>query len=217
MKKITLFLNLLLFLGLVACGDAPDQASTEGSTETEPAPIETETGETPPTPEEAMAKVAEVLKGVDESKEVAIVNFRDLQDLLPAKLAGMPRTDREGETSGAMGLKVSMARAAYEVGDGEVEIEVVDTGGLGIATMAAAAWASAEVDREDANGYERTTTIHGYKGYEDWDRSAKNGSIALMVGERFVINIDGQGIDDPALLKKMAKEMNLGNLEKMAR
>ena len=35
------------------------------------------------------------------------VDFRQLQELLPEEVVGLPRTNREGERSGAMGMTVS--------------------------------------------------------------------------------------------------------------
>ena len=60
----------------------------------------------------------------------------------------MERTKNEGETTGAMGFKVSTAKASFKDGDKRIEIEIIDVGGIGMAAMGMAAWSMAEIDKE---------------------------------------------------------------------
>jgi hypothetical protein len=84
----------------------------------------------------------------------------------------------------------------------------------GAAAMATYAWASMEVDRENETGYEKTTTIKGYRGYEKFDRQTNYGELSLMVGGRFMVELEGNevGIDG---LKAALDKLDLGKLEGM--
>ncbi len=217
MKKIALLFGLGLILSIVACDSSSDNGTVKVTVEEDDGTKKTYESETPASVEEAMEKVTDILKDMDNVEDVDIVNFRDLQSLLKDNLVGFQRSEKEGETTGAAGIEISIARGIYEGDKGEVEVEIIDTGGLGMAVMASAAWASAKIDRETSNGYERTTTIHGHKGYEEWDKNKKSGSVAVIIGKRFIVNLDGDEIDDPAILKKMAAAIDLKKLEKMGK
>lgn len=144
------------------------------------------------------------------------VDFRALKDLLPEDLPGMKRTSAEGEKAGAMGFVASNAEGRYQAeGGGNITVKITDVGAMtGIGALAAFAWATAEIDRETENGYERTTTQKGYKGYEKYDRSSKSGEVSLLVANRFVVGIDGYDISMDQL-KAALDRIDLGKLEGM--
>lgn len=132
--------------------------------------------------------------GMEQKKDP--VNFRDLKAMLPEKIAGMQRVDESGETTGVMGFTISQAEAVYQGDDGKrIELNIADTGGITMAKMGLAAWTSVTIDREDSNGFERTTTINGHKALEKYSKSDKRGSISIMVDERFVITAEGNGVE----------------------
>ena len=144
------------------------------------------------------------------------VDFRDLKALMPEDLSGMRRTSSDGEKAGAMGFIVSNAQARYEAEDGgRITVKITDMGAVaGVAAMAGYAWAMAEIDRETESGYERTVTIGGHRGYEKYNREGKSGEVSLLVANRFVVEIDGDGITMEAL-KAAVDKVDLGKLESM--
>jgi len=145
------------------------------------------------------------------------VDFRVLKELLPEEINGMPRTSSDGEKNSAMGFTLSRAEARYETQgtNASIKIEISDVGAMtGAAAMATYAWASMEVDRENETGYEKTTTIKGYRGYEKFDRQTKYAELSLMVGGRFMVELEGNevGMDG---LKAALDKLDLGKLEGM--
>lgn len=141
-----------------------------------------------------------------------VVNFRELKKLLPENLAGLKRVDYNGQTTGAMGFNISVAEATYEDGDSRLEVVITDTGGLVAAATSLAAWANMEIDRESDTGYQRTTTIGGYKAFESYDRADNSGELSLFIGERFVVVIEGRNIDESAF-RDLIEEIDLRELE----
>ena len=164
--------------------------------------------------EEAAKKLQDALSGKDSGEKVEVVDWRKLKDLLPNKVDGMPRTDESGETAGAMGFTFSQAEGTYEEGDRRVNMKIVDTGGFSGLVSMSAAWATVTIDKEDREGYERTTEIDGYKAFEKYNKNSKNGEISVLVGKRYIVTLDGRGIDMDDL-KDALGDVNLKKLEKL--
>ncbi len=145
--KVILSLGSLLALTLVSCGSEEKAEVDE-----------------PKNPIEAFQQMADKAKDMQENGPVDPVDFRKLKDILPERAAGLERTEATGEKNGAMGFSLSQAEGKYGDGEASLEIEITDTGGVGgMAMMGMAAWAMAEVDKETATGYEKTTRIDGNK------------------------------------------------------
>ena len=115
--------------------------------------------------------------------------------------------------TGGFGIKVSNAEGEYEEGDKRIEMNIMDTGGLGAAMMSFAAWSTIEVDREDDNGYERTTVVDGHKAFEKYEKNSGRYELAMIVDDRFVITLNGKNVDMKDL-KKGAKDVDLGKLRR---
>lgn len=163
----------------------------------------------------------EAAKEMASGERVDPVDFRELKELLPEEVAGLPRVSQEGQRTGAAGFTISTAEARYEAedGSGTIEISLTDTGGLGgLATMGMAAWLNVDVDRETDGGYERTTKYEGYPAYEEfqsWDGDIGSAELSFIVGKRFIVQLDGSDVrmDD---VKDAAGDLSLGRLEDLS-
>ncbi|MCE7067778.1 hypothetical protein [Dyadobacter sp. CY326] len=162
---------------------------------------------------DALEAFADKAKEIGDRKAVDPIDFRKLKDLMPEKIGGLSRTEATGEKSGAMGFTVSTANAKYKgEGDESLDIEIVDTGGIaGVSTMALAGWSMAEIDKETTTGYEKTTKIEGYKGFEKYDNESKSGELNVLVADRFVVNVQGNNVSIDQL-KGALKDLNLAKL-----
>lgn len=164
---------------------------------------------------EAMQQMADKAKEMQEKGPVDPVDFRSLKELLPADAAGLARTEATGEKNGAMGFSVSQAQGRYEKEDASIEVEIMDTGGVGgMAMMGMAAWAMADVDKETATGYEKTTRIDGMKAFEKYDNEAKDGEINVIVGDRFIVNVKGRNVTMDQI-KDTLGDLDLAKLAKL--
>lgn len=190
----------LIFLAaglLTSCGGSENTSATTESTETSSSSEGTSSDDPAATMEKAMSDAMKQLGGDGETKEV--VDFRELKALLPERIAGMDRTSHTGEKVGAMGFKMSTAQAEYENGDQSLDVSVVDFAGVSMILASTAAWASVEIDKETESGYERTTTIDGYKAFEEYDSKRKAGQISIIAEDRYIITIEGRNIEEGAL------------------
>lgn len=175
-----------------------------------------------PTPQEqqavqqGMEALFKALGGAGQpgGQPAALIEHRELRALLPTAIAGFKRTATSSERSGAMGMSVSRAEATFEgAKDARLKIEFTDIGGLGgIGLMAHAAWASADVDRESDDGFERTAKYKGLKALEEYDNSSRSGKMQVLVGQRIVVSVEG----DQVAFEGIRAAMDLVNLDKLA-
>ena len=166
----------------------------------------------------AMAKMGVAVGGAvgEAAKSVGAavdpVDFRELKGLLPETIGAMKRTSSEGEKGGGLGIAVSHAEARYEGGGGSLQLKITDPGTLsGLASMAAM-WMNMELDKETDTGYEKTGTANGRRFHEKYDKSSKSGEYTIIVGNRFMVDLHGRGIDMPTM-KKAIDQINLAKLE----
>lgn len=217
MKKIQLPLSLLCLLALLftacsgsneAADNQEDEANTSANITINDKEIDINNAE------DISNAITQAMKGLNNGEAVEAVDFRELKALLPERLAGMKRTSIEGEKTGMGGFKYSVAKANYEKGDTRVEISIVDGAGFAGVVTGMAAWSLVEVDRETETGYERTTTINGYKAFESFDSKREEGQISVVVEDRFIVNIEGKRIPNDKDLKRALEGLNLSKLKK---
>ncbi len=162
--------------------------------------------------EKGMEELQKNLSKLTDGKTVEPVDFRSLKELLPSSVAGMDLTDSEGQKSGIAGFKVSTAQATYEEDNKEIEISILDTGGFAGAIMGMAAWSNLEMDKENKDGYERTTTIDGHKAFEKYNNKTEDGQIAILIADRYVVTIEGRNVSERDL-RKALDAIDLDDLE----
>ncbi|MPR33207.1 hypothetical protein [Salmonirosea aquatica] len=197
--KRNLLVGGLLVLALWGCGGKEEEQEKEE----------------PKNAMEAIQQMADKAKEMQEKGPVDPVDFRSLKELLPSEAAGLDRTEATGEKNGAMGFSISQAQGKYEKDDSRIEVDIVDTGGVGgMAMMGMAAWAMAEVDKETASGYEKTTRINGMKAYEKYDNDGKDGEINVIVADRFVVNVKGRNVTMDQI-KDTLDDLDLDKLAKL--
>ena len=169
---------------------------------------------------DAMAKMGMAVTGAvgEAAKTVGTpvepVDFRELKAMLPETAAGLKRASAEGEKSGAMGIVVSHAEARYEGEGSNLQVKITDPGNLsGFAAMAAM-WMNVEMDRETDSGYEKTGSAGGRRFHEKYDKAGKSGEYTMIVGNRFMVDVHGNGVDMPTM-KKAMEQIDLAKLESM--
>jgi hypothetical protein len=201
---------MAMLLLVAACGKSDEQKAAEAAAK-QMAEALTAAGAT------GAAGAAALGSALASGTASDAVDFRVLKELLPDEINGMPRTSSDGEKNSAMGFTMSRAEARYETQgtNSSIKIQISDVGAMtGAAAMAMYAWASVEVDRENQTGYEKTTTIKGYRGYEKFDRQTNYGELSLMVGGRFMVELEGNEVGMDAL-KAALDKIDLGKLEGM--
>lgn len=160
--------------------------------------------EAQPQMEEARESMADAVQQMQEAAQNlnanpssgALIPATTLQERLPSSLDGMARTSSERSESGAMGFKVSTASATYGEGDRTIEVTLTDMGGTGMMAMVGAAWAMVDMDQSDDNGFERTVTIDGNRGFEKEERSgdARDSELSVIANQRVLVKLEGHNV-----------------------
>lgn len=142
------------------------------------------------------------------------VDFRKLKEALPSELAGFETGESEGSKNNAFGISVSEAKRSFRSADGakRVRFEIVDPGSLAGPFALAHVWLNIEVDKESSDGYERTATVGGRRVHEKWSKSSKRGEVQTVVGKRFLVEVEAQGLEMNEV-KALVDKLNLVKLE----
>jgi hypothetical protein len=161
----------------------------------------------------ALGAVGQIVAG---GKDVQPVDFHTLKNMLPESLPGMQRKEASGQSGEALGFKGSSATARYSDGGGaSITIEIADMASLsGLAGLASKF--DPNMEKETDTGYERTRRVDGQIVHERYDRRYRNGEVGVMLADRFVVTVRGDGVT-PETLTAALKQVDLPRLASSAR
>jgi hypothetical protein len=142
---------------------------------------------------EAAKKAAEAAKEASEMKPVDPVSFNALIPLLPAAPAGWTAEEPRGESSSAMGYRISEAERSYTKGGQHLHVKIVD--GAYNSFLYAGVTMAAQFARESTEGYEKGVTIDGNPGVEKWSKASRRGELTVVVGKRFLVTVEASPVE----------------------
>jgi hypothetical protein len=215
-KKCVGLLFLLSILAFTSCGlNSEPQEKEEKKEKDEGITIKSKDGTINiESKEELKNLIEEVMeeKTPDKEKKSKTVNYEELKAMMPEWVGWLKRTDISGQRVSAGFVKYAEAEATYGSEAKYVKIKIIDNafaakfGSLDVFNV--------EIDKSSNNGYERTTEIQGYKAFEEYDKDEQSGSKLINVGSRFLVSIEGEGID-AATLQAAVDKLNLKKLERL--
>lgn len=143
--------------------------------------------------QDAVEKAAKAAKESQEMKAVDPVHFSKLIELLPKAPAGFTADgDPRGETTNAMGFKVSTAEQGYSAEGKSLQVKLTD--GAFNAPLYAFVTMASQFARESTEGYEKGVTYDGSPGVEKWRKDGGDAELTVVVGKRFLVQVEGSGI-----------------------
>ncbi len=164
-----------------------------------------------------MQRAAEQMEaaGRGEKGPVEAVPADTLKAMLPASLGGLAQSEVSTGSAGAAGFGASNAEARYARDDSRIRLSVTDMAAAGaIATLGG--MFGAQSSRETETGYERMSVVGGRMTTEKYDRQSRSGSYMIVVGERFMIEAEGDQVE-MSQLKAAVNAVDAGRLERLAR
>jgi hypothetical protein len=167
---------------------------------------------------EGFAKAMEGMAGAfagaanaaNNGKAVDPVSFRDLQTLLPA-VSGWTMEKPRGERMTSP-VAFSQTEARYNNGDQRVEVKIVDSGFHRLLLAPWAMFLAAGYEKETSEGYEKSLKIGDNPGFEKWNADSKNGELNLVVGQRFLVTVEGHRIADTKVLRDFMSGLDTSKL-----
>jgi hypothetical protein len=146
------------------------------------------------------------------------VDFNTLKGMLPASLPNLRRTNAEGSSQQAMGVKSSSATADYQgtaAGSAipSMHIKISDMSGVsGLLDAASGLVPTGETQTDD--GFEKDTVFNGRAVHEKYDRRSGDGEVSALIAKRFSVEVTGRGVDI-AQLEQTLGSLDLARLESM--
>jgi len=227
MYRLNILLALAIGVLLTACGPSPEQvAREEAIKKLEQAAKDMEAAgkkaEAAAAKGDVGAAVGEAMKalgglaGAAGAGSYEPVDFRKLKEALPQELAGFEKGESSGEKNNAFGISVSEAKQSFRTADGNkrVRFEITDPGSLAGPFALANVWLNVEVDKESGDGYEKTSTVGGRKIHEKWSKSSKHGEVQMVVGNRFMVEVNAEGVEMNDV-KSLLGKIDVAKLEAM--
>jgi hypothetical protein len=139
-----------------------------------------------------------------------LASTEQLRGLIPA-FDGWTRGDVKAQSVGTP-TAATAATATYTSGDGQLELEISDTGGDPRATESLVGIAGTNMNREVANGYFKGTTVAGAPAVESWNTQERMGELTVLVRNRYIIHVAGRGLSDTSPMRALAERVNLARL-----
>lgn len=157
--------------------------------------------------EAAAKKMEAAAKAMEEGKASPAVEPAKLDALLPANFKGAAKSEAGASGGGSGTYSASEAHALYMQGDKRLELKVSDIGAMG----ALAAFGTAmnmSSSSQSGNSYEKIYAEKDKIVTEKWDGDTNEGSYSVVIGERIVIEANGN--TDMATLKAAVAAINEG-------
>ena len=145
----------------------------------------------------------------DTAKAVDPVSFKELQTVFP-ELSGWTKGKPTGEQM-SLPVRFSEAKVTYTKGESRIEATVTDSAFNQLMTMGFSMMATTGYQKETDNGYEKATTGE-YPGWEKRDNSDKSGEVGAIVNKRFILELEGSGIDDNKPLYELLRATDMKKL-----
>jgi hypothetical protein len=158
-----------------------------------------------------MAKGLQGMAGGDPSqKPVDPVSFRDLQTAF-GDISGWEKGKPTGERMTSP-VNFSVARVTYTRGSSRLEQEISDSAFNQLLLVPFSMFLTSGYEKETEDGYEKSTKVGDYPGWEKWNKTGKSGELNAIVNRRFIVQVRGHGIDDPKVLHAAMSSVDLKKL-----
>ncbi len=199
------FLSLGAVLLLVtACGGKPDSETVKEGVDFSKNPLEAlnEVNKL----QKDLEKVTQDLQNLEP---VDPVPFADLIESLPDQPSAWEAEEAEGETNSVGEFKISQAERTYRQGEKQIEVKIIDWAHN--QALSAPFVLSSRFSQESTKGYNKGIQIGESVGREEYKNDSKRGSLNLLVGKRFLVEISGRQIE-PAELRQWWEQVKTEEL-----
>jgi hypothetical protein len=201
----------VLLAGSAACGGGKTEEARQAAATAQEAAKEVAGGGEADVAKgmQEFAKAMEQMQQSPDGKAYEPVSFKQLQDFFP-DISGWEKEKPTGESMTAP-VKFSQAETAYTQGDARIEVKIVDTAMSRMLTMPYQMFLMTGYQKETDTGYEKAAKVGGNPGWEKWDSEAKRAELGAIVGQRFLVTVEGSGTDVKTVQGVIGK-MDLGKL-----
>lgn len=208
MRRLALLTISSLFI--ISCGNEPKEEEIENiDVEKNPLGALMKMGKN-------MAESAEKMeKKMKENKNAKAIHYEDLLKYLPESIDGYKvNGEPKGASMDMQGMSYSSAEIEFKNENGDrINITLLDyNAAYNMYTMATAMWASGfKIDTSEEFA-QSISFGEGISGWESYKKKSNRANIALGIGDRFLLTIDGNNQDGTDQLKEIAQSIDLNAL-----
>jgi len=148
--------------------------------------------------------------GDPNAKPVEPLSIDNLKSVLP-ELAGWERGKPTGERMTSP-VNYAEAEVRFSKGDSRVTAKVVDSALNQMLVAPFAMFLAVGYEKETERGYEKGVKVGEYPGWEKWDSESKDGELNAIVNKRFIVQVEGQQIENVKILQSVMNSMDLKKL-----
>ena len=141
------------------------------------------------------------------------VDYEKLKGLIP-EIAGWTRSAPRGEQVTAP-FKMSKAEARYEKGGSSIKLEIADSSFNQLILAPLSMFMAMGFEEKSDDGYTKATKISGLPGFEKWQHAGKDGEVTVVVANRFIVNADGNNVENIDIVRKAVQAVDLSKLAGM--
>lgn len=156
----------------------------------------------------------DVSKNIEKLKAMTPLNNEELKAASPEQLMGLKRTELSVGDNSMMNLSSAEAKYSDETNK-NITLEIMDGAGETGSTMVSILMMGLNMDKEKTTqtGFEKSTEINGMKAMvsEEKGEDYINSKIQMVVKNRYVLTLSGDGISYEELTKALG-EINLSKL-----
>lgn len=213
MNRIALVLVAGALTVSVACGksDAEKQAEEAAATLEKAGEALSNAAEGKGSAEDLAAGMKALTDAMNgDGKTVDPVSFQSLEALLPS-LSGWERDTPRSERMTSP-VAYAQTEAHYSRGDASLDITITDSGFAQAVIAPFSMMAAMGMNRESREGYEKSVTLKGQPGFEEWRNENRGGELTLLVGKRFLVAVKGSQLPDANTLQDAARAIDFGKL-----
>ncbi len=135
-----------------------------------------------------------------------VVNFKQLLPFLPSDLSGWTAGKPEGNTMRMGAVELTTVSRDYKKGENTSQIQIIDYSlQREIIQGMTAMW---QFSNESTDGYQKSFTVDGLKGFETWNESDKKTEVFVMVADRYWVHLEVTG-EKPEVAREWLKKIDL--------
>lgn len=131
--------------------------------------------------------------------DTELISFKDLIEYLPDTPRGWTAQKPQGETNSLGDYGISQVSQTFKREDNNKEIKVSIFDGAFNSVLSAPFSLATGFNRESTEGYNKSITIDEFPGREIYNHLNKEGSLYLLVDNRFLVQIEGSNIEQTDL------------------
>jgi hypothetical protein len=114
-----------------------------------------------------------------------------------------------------MPFKISKAGARYEKGDSSIKLDITDSSFNQLLLAPLSMFMAMGFEEKSDDGFTKAVKIAGLPGFEKWQNAGKDGEVTVVVANRFIVQADGNNVENLDVVRKVVTAVDLNKLAGM--